>query len=398
VDNPNWVDNAGHAVPIELPFIPPSFGASGRLPGQTCVEFTSANTSFLNTQIASSSYWKGYQSNEFTTSFWVKFKTLGSVEVIFSNYGGVPPYFNIFKQSDDTINFSLVLPNNTSITCKTYSTVSTGVWYHLAFVNRPYADVRRMQIYIDGVQQPLNPISNNATGSDLLSSSAPFGIGANYNNTQHLDGFLEDLRFYERSLTTEQIQEIYNDTLVTPYSTDQSFGELPIHQHKLNEPVGSTVAYDSLPKWTKLYNDNKIEGTFKHEQINNNWVKITAENILLPDTMHWEQGFETCIVLPKDCMVGTHDVLFTGVHMNEGGKDTGFVPKSEEYNIEKVQRFYKKYFKEITSLTFSVSDITAFLSTYKGKSSLNMIKEPSVSTSGSDNYDGWYEVDSTIIG
>ena len=348
--NPAYHDRVAHGIVNNTPSQNPSFVA-GRLTGYNCAEFTSANVTHLDTILPSAQIWHGTWTKPFTFSFWFKPKTLslGHEHAILSDYQSQNEHIQLGIDVANKLYFYIRNVNGNWMHVTSTNALTTTDWVHLTIVYPGFADARRFQMYYNGIKQPLTINANGAANSNIVTSSSySYYIGCHRTGGGTSDCYLEDLRLYEYELTGEDVAELYSTTLTTPYAVNQSFNKLPIHQWKFDEPNGSTIAYDSTPKWVADYNDNIVEGTFTHEIIND-WVKITAENILLPDSLHWEQGFEVNIIIPQYSIdnptgITLNDVWFSGVHMNEGTIDRGVLPEDINTTKKKVERFYKKYF------------------------------------------------------
>ena len=138
------------------------------------------------------------------------------------------------KASDNKL---LIYSTNSSGTTRGYYvmtsawSVSTGVWYHLAFV-RTGASAK---IFIDGVSQTLT--ENTAFGTnDVGNLATPLIIGAYSDNSLYLNGYIDELR-----ISKGIARWTSNFTPSTePYTTD-SYTKLLLHFDGTN---GSTTFID----------------------------------------------------------------------------------------------------------------------------------------------------------
>ncbi len=97
----------------------------------------------------------------------------------------------------------------TSISCVTMSgaTLATGVWYHFVGIY----DGMQMRLYRDGVA-----IANVFTAGTVSMSPADIHIGLRSAANANLDGVIDEVRLYNRALTLEEVQALYQQANSTP--------------------------------------------------------------------------------------------------------------------------------------------------------------------------------------
>ncbi len=111
----------------------------------------------------------------------------------------------------------------------------TGVWYHIAATWDGTTDADGLKMYVDGVPDA----SHTASQGTIKTNNYALQIGGKNSS----DGTIDDVRVYDRALSAEEIEELYN----------QGAGDLVAHW-KFDEGSGST-AYDSAGS-----NDGTISG------------------------------------------------------------------------------------------------------------------------------------------
>jgi len=79
-----------------------------------------------------------------------------------------------------------------------------NTWYHLAATS----DGNTLRFYLDGVEEA----SANKAGNDLNWGSERHIIGGHRFTTRGLEGYVDDVRFYNTALTQSQINDIYLNT------------------------------------------------------------------------------------------------------------------------------------------------------------------------------------------
>jgi len=146
-------------------------------------------------------------TGDFTIEFWVKFDSLpgsGLQEWAVSKwYDGSSTNYRFGIQDDGTVYFSA------GDDLVSTTTLSTGSWYHLAFV---WDDNSSMTIYIDG---SFNKTKETTTTRNN-NNAAPFVIGADYNNgiAGYIDGKIDEVRVWNDVRTVTEISTNYKKELV----------------------------------------------------------------------------------------------------------------------------------------------------------------------------------------
>ncbi len=85
--------------------------------------------------------------------------------------------------------------------------LGVDVWVHVVATVRGPTD---MTFYDDGVD---GTGGYAGTGGAMVHNGWPAHIGRNAQNTpaQYLDGLLDDIRIFDRSLTAEEILQLFNE-------------------------------------------------------------------------------------------------------------------------------------------------------------------------------------------
>src|SRR3990167_9564962 len=126
-----------------------------------------------------------------------------------ANVGSNRAYYLAVATGIDAGGNSIVFFNNSTgdgaNNIRTYwpYTVTTGVWTH--FVLR-YSTSTDVKLLIDGVDQGMH--TNNAN-QGLRDSTAAFSIGQ-VNETNAIDGLVDDVRIWSRALSTTSAQALFN--------------------------------------------------------------------------------------------------------------------------------------------------------------------------------------------
>jgi hypothetical protein len=153
------------------------------------------------------SYTTPYYPSTLTTAVWLKLNTISAGQQYFIEFGGTSGGISyvIYINSNNTVVFRNQSRSGGSTVATTLSTVSTvnaGQWYHIATVIDGY----NQTIYLNGV------LAAGPSPCDTLAFSySGLRIGGSTNLTRVLvNGELDDLRIFDRALTSAQVQSIYN--------------------------------------------------------------------------------------------------------------------------------------------------------------------------------------------
>lgn len=87
-----------------------------------------------------------------------------------------------------------------------------GVWHHVAYLLRG-TDVSDTQAFVDTTELPIK--STSAVAIDTLDTN-PVRVGASTTDTSYLDGDLDDVRLYDRALSTPERQALASRTQTSP--------------------------------------------------------------------------------------------------------------------------------------------------------------------------------------
>lgn len=139
----------------------------------------------------------------FTVSAWVKAETLSGFPAIVAKWDGETTNSEfILFMFGTTPAFSVGRSNTLTTRVESSQTASTGVWYHL--VGRRDKENDQLKITVNNVT------SQVAYTADVNNGSAPFEIGANVSGGLYWDGLIEQVGFWKRALTDDEVADLYN--------------------------------------------------------------------------------------------------------------------------------------------------------------------------------------------
>lgn len=141
-----------------------------------------------------------------TIAAWVKLDALSGAQGIAGLEGTKVPPFVLQRRNDGS--FAFTSWRGDAITNPSASVVSTdkpttGVWYHVAGVYDSTANT--IELYVNGVSQGTTPLPSSfkATGSTIIGRNLSDGLA-----TDFFKGALDDVRFFDRPLTSADVNDL----------------------------------------------------------------------------------------------------------------------------------------------------------------------------------------------
>jgi hypothetical protein len=148
----------------------------------------------------------------FTISVWFRTEAFSpsEQEIVTTHYAGIGDGYNIVIDSfnDSRIRFFLSIDNH-DVPIYSTNSVNDGSWHHVVCMWKD--DV--MYLYVDSELHDLR----QAVGNVAYINEARFKIGHCDNadwgpdDIYYFNGSIDDLRIYDRSLSEEEIQELYHE-------------------------------------------------------------------------------------------------------------------------------------------------------------------------------------------
>ena len=153
-----------------------------------------------------------------TIAFWAKrtYSTAGD-DVLFEatgNYQDSTTGFVFLPDDEFCHGIQVALRGNEGKTANCYSQPSSGVWHHLAVVlDKGLTGGSEVAFYVDGVlQTPSWSVYASTNTNDF--GNNPIYLFSRGGTADFSSGDLGDLRVYNRALTTAQIQQIYDGSML----------------------------------------------------------------------------------------------------------------------------------------------------------------------------------------
>ena len=159
------------------------------------------------------------QTDAFSISAWVKrnstsnYHTIASKQ-LFSN-GSVQTGYKLLLNNDDTVRFLLVyiVATHRFIDIKTTNTITDNNWHHivLTYDGTGGSNAKNgVEIYINGSQETVSRSGTLLASGVTTLNSAPFNIGARDNQSDFMDGKIDEVAVFNSELSASDVTAIYN--------------------------------------------------------------------------------------------------------------------------------------------------------------------------------------------
>ncbi len=162
-----------------------------------------------------------FGSGDFTISLWTKFgKSLYSWQRLFGKKGVAAANvgYSIYYGGDTSKLMWSTADGTTAMEKWTVSSFTTNVWHHVVMV-RNSSDPKIGYFFVDGVRYELasTPTVVNTFSASVQPSvgALPGGSGLNF------DGYVDDIRTYNRALSATEIKQLYNTGVGTQVNSAQ---------------------------------------------------------------------------------------------------------------------------------------------------------------------------------
>lgn len=140
-------------------------------------------------------------NNNFSIVLWVNYTSFGASEsAVFNNGATDGNGYSLRVSTGGVFSTDLAFIANVN----SAYTLSTGTWYQLAFIR----DAGTSQCYVNATAQGSSSASSPNTPSDWVTigaSQVAAGTVSKFANAK-----IQDVRFYERAITTTELTQLYN--------------------------------------------------------------------------------------------------------------------------------------------------------------------------------------------
>lgn len=172
--------------------------------GQSAYDFERDTNDYIDLGVLSNEC--AFGTGPFTFSAWVMFESFNNYGTIFelSRYTD-----SILIRPDETTNPVLDIYIDNGSTDRKFApsiTANTGEWYH--FVVTRYSDGSTVEVFENGQSIGTN---SGMDGNMVINQESYIGMSVHSTGQNH-DGKIQDVRLYNRSLSQEEIQILYEMT------------------------------------------------------------------------------------------------------------------------------------------------------------------------------------------
>src|SRR6202030_1773288 len=170
-----------------------------------------------------------------TVAFWANRTYSTTTESVMlestTNYNNSNTGFGFFPDDTGCQGIAAAVHGNVGYSVNCYTQPTSGVWHHLAIIfDKTQAGSNQTALYIDGVLQ--TPASNHATAQNTNSfGNNPIYLFSRAGSQFFNGGEMDDLRIYNRALSANEIQQLYQagsaslvSIAVTPASPSIAMG------------------------------------------------------------------------------------------------------------------------------------------------------------------------------
>ena len=151
------------------------------------------------------------QTDPFTLSSWVNSPNVSN-ELIINNENILYTGYRLNINVNANIEIGLRSSISDDIAIETLNSINAGTWYHIVGTYDGTSNVSGMKIYINGVEEDTNTISNTLTSSTLSNQKTLLGIRKSSSPPDPLRGNIANVQIYNRALSTIEITQNYNAT------------------------------------------------------------------------------------------------------------------------------------------------------------------------------------------
>ena len=159
----------------------------------------------------------------YTVSIWFKFSILGTNKHILT-FGSGNPTPTVSITGSNLFEIDAASAGSFRTFCnKTFNASDLNKWWHVTYIVNSATDASQWKCYLNGID--VGTTNSNSSGTYMEPPSTNWTIG-NYPglSSRFWNGFLDDVRVYNRALSATEIRQLYNQgaatkIAVTPMST-----------------------------------------------------------------------------------------------------------------------------------------------------------------------------------
>jgi hypothetical protein len=178
-----------------------------------------------------------FGTGDFSVELWIK--TSQTEQDIIGKLGAIGDGWVIYSLTTGEVDFS-VFGSNNSPDVFGITKINDSIWHHVVGVRNGNNAI----LYVDGTFE--NSLNIGTIGSTNTTSPLIMGINEGANNI-YFNGTIDEVRVYSRSLSTEEISDLYN---YYGYTTTNYSGRVLVRKYTSPEPTYSIGAEEYTPTTT----------------------------------------------------------------------------------------------------------------------------------------------------
>ena len=196
-DNQVAVTKNGNAEVIETTEIPIGTG---------CAKF-GTTLSYLSASDSADRDVLGSDSDNWTLECWINPTSIPATQELFGQYQDANNYWQFYLTASLKVAFFVYGSGSTQVSVQSpTSSISTGVWQHVAMVKKG----NEYGIYVDGVQLGYTTTSNTA------SFASPLYVGTWDTTTQYYNGYIDELKIQNSNSLNGNPNSSNGDNIIVP--------------------------------------------------------------------------------------------------------------------------------------------------------------------------------------
>jgi hypothetical protein len=184
--------------------------------------YTFVSDDYIDLGTGLNNYLKSDQA--FSAAAWIKTSDVTNQNII-SNADWASPFIGVewVILTTGTMGIDIVQSGSKLIRERTTAAVNDGNWHHVAYTYDGSEDAAGLTLYIDGSASATTVSFNNIDAT--VTSTTNLQIGARDGTNQPFNGTIDEVKVYNRTLSSEQILALYNNRTNVVTSDETNAGE-----------------------------------------------------------------------------------------------------------------------------------------------------------------------------
>lgn len=249
------------------------FRVDGRIGGGVSFD----DTSEITIDDSDNSYFFGLDDS-FTLSAWIKTTNTDTATQFIVSRQNAGNGYSLAMASNGILQFRHGSSSGNRFVIRTDDTFNDGEWYHVVCVSDGSNNAANQKIYVNGVEQDINIVTNNL--NTPYTTIADFSIGNRQNDTLKFLGLIDEVYLFSDQLSSNDVSELYNSSLnsiiyesyVEDYNTTNVILSDSVN---INNPDLYTTCVRSCDGHTK----RKLSREFKRYNKNGNKLRVKNREI-----------------------------------------------------------------------------------------------------------------------